>query len=91
MREATPIDAIAEEYTRAVVDLSPMTATSLGVPGRDHLLDDLSPAGTQAGVDLVRATLAKLDAATPVDATDEVTLAAMRDRGRWPVHFAGHR
>lgn len=80
MREATPIDAISEEYTRAVVDLSPMTATSLGVPGRDHLLDDLSPAGTQAGVDLVRATLAKLDAATPVDATDEVTLAAMRDR-----------
>ena len=80
MREATPIDAIAEDHTRALVDLVPTLATSLGVPGRDHLVDDLSPAGGRALADLNRATLAKLDAATPVDATDEVTVAALRDR-----------
>lgn len=80
MREATPIDAIAEDHTRALVDLSPMLATGLGVPGRDHLLDDLSPAADEAYAELNRATLARLDAAAPVDATDEVTVAAMRDR-----------
>lgn len=80
MREATPIDAVAEEYTRSLVDLSPMWATSLGVPGRDHLLDDLSPAGDAALAALNRATLAELDATPPADATDEVTIAAMRDR-----------
>ncbi len=80
VREATPIDAVAEEHTRGLVDLSPLLATMLGVPGRDHLMDDLSPASAAALADLNRATLAKLDAVAPVDATDEVTLAAMRDR-----------
>ena len=80
MREATPIDAIAEDHTRALIDLSPLLGTMLGVPGRDHLSDDLSPAGHQALADLDRSTLARLDAAPVSDATDEVTLAAMRDR-----------
>lgn len=80
MREATPIDAIAEDHTRALVDQNPLLATSLGVPGRDHLSADLSLAGHAASAELNRATLAKLDAATPLDATDEVTAAAMRDR-----------
>ncbi len=80
MRDATPVDAIAEDHTRALVDLSPLLATMLGVPGRDHLMDDFSPAGHAALAELNRATLARLDAATPVDATDEVTVAAMRDR-----------
>lgn len=80
MRATTAIDQIAEDHTQALVDLSPTTATYLGVPGRDHLADDCSPAGHQAQVDLARATLAKLDAATPVDDVDRVTVAAMRDR-----------
>ena len=80
VREATPIDAIAEDHTRMLVDLSPLLATALGVAGRDHLSDDLSPAGHQALADLNRTTLARLADAGPQDATDEVTLAAMRDR-----------
>ena len=80
MREATPIDAIAEDHTRALVDLSPMLAIALGVPGRAAQSDDLSPAVHAAGYELNRATLAALDAATPVDDVDRVTVAAMRDR-----------
>ena len=80
MREATPIDAIAEDHTRALVDLSPMLAIALGVPGRAAQSDDLSPAVHAAGHELNRATLAALDAATPVDDVDRVTVAAMRDR-----------
>ncbi|MDO5535279.1 MAG: DUF885 domain-containing protein [Propionibacteriaceae bacterium] len=79
-RETTPIDAIAEEHTQALVDLNPLLATALGVPGRDHLSVDISPAGHAALADLNRATLAKLDGAAPVDDTDAITVAAMRDR-----------
>ena len=80
VRQSTPVDSIAEDHTRALIDLSPLLATELGVPGRDHLSDDLSPDGHAALADLNRATLARLDGAAPLDATDEVTLAAMRDR-----------
>lgn len=80
VREQTAIDRIAEEHTRALVDLSPLLATYLGVPGRGHLSDDFSPDAHAAAADLNRATLARLDAAAPADAVDEVTLAAMRDR-----------
>ena len=80
MRAATPIDRIAERHTQDLVDASPMLATMLGVPGRDHLLDDLSPDAHAAHAALNRRTLDALAAATPLDAIDEVTLAAMRDR-----------
>ena len=36
-------DALLDE----VLDLSPVTCTVLGVPGRDHLWDDLSPVGIE--------------------------------------------
>ncbi|MBK8464126.1 MAG: DUF885 domain-containing protein [Nigerium sp.] len=80
MRAATPIDRIAEQHTRELVDASPVLATTLGVPGRDHLLDDLSPDAHAAHAALNRRTLDALAGVAPVDATDEVTVAAMRDR-----------
>ncbi|MFP5416507.1 MAG: DUF885 domain-containing protein [Actinomycetes bacterium] len=63
-----------------MVALSPLLATQLGVPGSDHLVDDLSPAGHRADADLNRRTLAALDGVDPADAVDAVTVAAMRDR-----------
>ena len=80
MRIPTPIDAIADDYTRALAALRPLAATAMGIPGHDHLVGDYSPAGQQAIADLTRATLTALDAAAPVDDVDAVTLAAMRDR-----------
>ena len=80
MRTPTAIDAIADDYTRSLAELSPVTATYLGIKGYDHLMGDYSPDASAAYADLNRATLAKLDAAVPADETDRVTVAAMRDR-----------
>lgn len=62
---ATPRQ-IADTHLDALARLSPITATSLGLPYRQDELDDFSPAGTAAEADLVRATLAQL-AAVPAD------------------------
>ena len=80
MRDMTPIDDIAEAYVEALVAHSPMTATELGIPGHDHLMDDFSPEGAADWARVERSTMAALTAAVPVDDTDEVTVAAMLDR-----------
>ena len=79
-RQPTAIDAIAEAYTTKLAELDPLTATSIGLSGYDHLMTDLSPDGHTERAVLDRATLRELDAVTPADRVDEVTLAAMRDR-----------
>lgn len=80
MRQTTPIDAIAEGYVDALVEYSPLTATGLGIPGQDHLVDDLSPRARASWAQVERDTLTRLASSTPVDVTDEVTVAAMQDR-----------
>ena len=79
-REPSAIDAIAEAYTTKLASLDPLAATSFGIKGYDHLMTDHSPDGHAERADHDRATLRELDRTAPVDATDEVTLAAMRDR-----------
>lgn len=79
-RPQTEIDRIAEAHLDAEVTLSPIEATFLGIPGHEEDLDDLSPAGFAASSRLRRETLAALDAATPVDDVDHVTVEAMRER-----------
>jgi len=79
-RTPTDVDAIAEGHFEAEVALSPITATSLGIPGHDDQLDDFGPDGFAAGSALRRETLARLAAATPSDDIDAVTIAAMRER-----------
>ncbi|MCL1868784.1 MAG: DUF885 domain-containing protein [Promicromonosporaceae bacterium] len=79
-RPQSAIDAAADAYVAKVAELDPLEATSIGVPGYDHLMTDLSPAGHEARADLDRATLAQLDGLTPADDVDRVTLAAMRER-----------
>ena len=79
-RPATDVDRIAEDFLEAFVDLSPITATYLGIAGHDEDLDDFSPAGHEAHAELRRRTLAELERVTPVDDIDRVTIAAMRER-----------
>ncbi|TQJ09468.1 DUF885 domain-containing protein [Lapillicoccus jejuensis] len=79
-RPQTEVDRIANDYFDAMVAISPISATTFGIPGHDGELDDLSPAGHAAHSHLRQATLGRLDAARPVDDTDRVTVAAMRER-----------
>ncbi len=79
-RPASDIDRIADEYLQRAVELSPIGATYLGVPERQDELDDFSPEGLARDAGLVRETLDRLSGADPVDATDRVTVAAMRER-----------
>ncbi len=79
-RQHTSIDQIADDYFDAMVALSPLAATNFGIPGHDEDLDDFSPAGRQAFSDLRRATLGRLEAATPADDIDRVTVDAMQER-----------
>jgi uncharacterized protein (DUF885 family) len=79
-RAQTDVDRIAERYFEAFVELSPINATYLGVPGREDELDDLSPAGIAAHSDLRRTALEELATAIPADDVDRVTIAAMTER-----------
>jgi uncharacterized protein (DUF885 family) len=79
-RSPSAIDAIAERYVDTIATLDPLGATFMGISGHDHEMTDFSPAGHAARAEAARAVLAELDAQTPVDAVDEVTLAVMRER-----------
>jgi uncharacterized protein (DUF885 family) len=79
-RPTTEVDQIANGYLDALVELSPITATYLGMAGRDDDLDDFSPSGYAAHSALRTQTLEALAHATAVDDIDQVTLAAMNER-----------
>lgn len=79
-RAASAVDALAEDYLAALVELDPLMATTAGIPGYDHLYPDLSPDGHAARSELTSRTLSQLETAIPVDETDRITIAAMRER-----------
>lgn len=72
-RTPTEIDRIAEDWVDTLVTLSPELATYIGADGKLDEYSDYSPAGLEATKQAARATLAALEAATPVDDTDRVT------------------
>ncbi len=72
-RTPTPIDAIAEEWVDTQLDLFPEWRVYVGRPGREGEYADYSPAGAEQAVAEFRKALARIQAATPVDAIDEVT------------------
>jgi uncharacterized protein (DUF885 family) len=79
-RATTDVDRIANGYLDALVELSPITATYLGIAGHDEELDDFSPAGLAAQSGLRIRTLDTLAQATSVDHIDRATIAAMTER-----------
>ncbi|SHI44599.1 Uncharacterized conserved protein, DUF885 familyt [Tessaracoccus bendigoensis DSM 12906] len=79
-RTSTPLDRIADEYVGKVASLSPLTATSLGVPGDERAIDDFSPEGRDAVANATRETLRRVEATEPLDDVDTVTRAAMIER-----------
>ena len=77
------VDQVADRYVDRRAALDPVAATALGVAGHDEEMPDLSPDGHAARAELDRATLRALadaEGAADTDATDEITLAAMRER-----------
>lgn len=77
-RNRSAVDQVADDFTARYAALDPIFATESGIPGHDHEMTDLSPAGHATRVALHRQTLAALEGAAPVDETDRVTIAAMR-------------
>lgn len=56
----TPFE-LSEALVDELVAISPMTATSLGIPGADHLWDDLSPEGKERRFEIARRYRAALE------------------------------
>ncbi|MEN9288300.1 MAG: hypothetical protein RLZ88_970 [Actinomycetota bacterium] len=77
-RQTTQIDQIAEAWVDKMAELSPSFATYIGKTGNEDKLDDASPEAQAVFLAEAKKVLAQLDAATPVDKVDEVTLDAMR-------------
>lgn len=80
MRKQSPIDALAEQFVHDFAALDPLTATGLGLPGYDHLMPDLSPAGEEARAELQRRFVADVSALKPQDDVDAVTQDAVKER-----------
>ena len=57
---------IANRYVEKVAEMSPLSATYMGVPGHDHRMNDFSPEAAEAEAQLDRDTLAQLESA-PVE------------------------
>ncbi|MFP5346468.1 MAG: DUF885 domain-containing protein [Actinomycetes bacterium] len=90
-RAKSAIDAIADSYVDAYCALDPFTATVLGVAGHDDEVTDFSPEAVDARAALARRLLADVEAETPADDVDEVTVAALRERVgvELEIHDAG--
>jgi len=72
-RTPTPIDGIAEDWVRTLIDLDPDYAVYIGVDGRIGEYGDLSPAGAETRLRAVKDAIARLEAADPRDDVDRVT------------------
>ncbi|MBV7363445.1 DUF885 domain-containing protein [Actinomycetaceae bacterium TAE3-ERU4] len=74
------IEQIADEYVSAVIDISPETATVLGVAQGQDGWSDYSPQGVEEYAHLEARTLRKLESTQAVNESEEITRAAMLDR-----------
>ena len=71
-RTPTAVDAVAEAWVDAVVELDPVTATYIGRGGDDRF-GDYSPSGVEAFAQAARQALSTMERTEPVDDVDRVT------------------
>ncbi|WP_031088795.1 DUF885 domain-containing protein [Streptomyces sp. NRRL WC-3549] len=83
---------VADAYVDAFIELDPITGTYLGVAESSGRLPDFSPAGQAAQAELIRRTLAELDAAeqAPGADTDAEKRCARLLRERLTAELAVH-
>ena len=70
---------IADRYVEKVAEMSPFSATYMGVPGHDHEMNDFSPETAEAEAERDRATLAELNSTPIEDDRDRIARDAMVD------------
>ena len=70
---------IADRYVEKVAEMSPFSATYMGVPGHDHEMDDFSPEAAEAEAERERSTLAELESAPVEYERDRIARDAMVD------------
>jgi uncharacterized protein (DUF885 family) len=75
----TPIFGLSDRYIDKVAELSPCSATYLGIAGYDHLMTDFSPGGHGARHDLDVSTLAELDRLAPENDDDRLAAGVLRE------------
>jgi len=75
----SPVFDLSDAYIDRLAALDPGMATSLGIPGSDHLMTDFSPAGHEARETLNRATLAKLDTLDQTQSRDRLAAGVLRN------------
>ena len=78
-RQSSAIDQIADRHLDWMAQQSPSFATYIGRPYGADQLDDESPKSHAESAAHAKSVLAELAAAKPVDDTDLVTLAALRN------------
>jgi len=74
------VDAVSDRYVEECIEKYPEVATSLGAPGHDHEWSDYSPDGLAGQRAHLRATIADLHAASPVDERENVAKETMLER-----------
>ena len=79
-RDVGQVDDLANRYVEEWAELSPMGATYVGIPGHDHVLDNLTPEGFAAHAELARRTLTRLAATEPRSEPERVAKEAMAER-----------
>jgi uncharacterized protein (DUF885 family) len=75
-RTPTAVDRLVDAYLDDYVALNPIVATTVGIPGHETELPDLSPDGLAAASALRQRSLRALAEAVPEDSVDRVTVAA---------------
>ncbi|MCW2497955.1 DUF885 domain-containing protein [Jatrophihabitans sp.] len=78
-RTPTAVDAIADSYLDAWIEHDPLIATYLGFPGHDAEMPELSPEWLAERSTIRQRALRELAGAAPVDRSDRITVAALRE------------
>jgi uncharacterized protein (DUF885 family) len=76
----TSVEEVASNYIEAMAAVDPIEATAWGVPGHDHRLPDLSPAGIEARAEVKWAAVAALAATAPVSDAERIGATVMAER-----------
>jgi uncharacterized protein (DUF885 family) len=75
----SPIYDLSDHYVSALAELHPGYATSLGIPGYDHLMPDFSPQGHAAIDELNRRTLSTLNSLSADTNADRLAAGVLRE------------
>lgn len=78
-RTPTAVDAVAETYLDDWAAHDPSIATYFGLAGHDGELPELGPDWLATRAEIRTRTLAALDSVEPLDANDQITVAALRE------------